>query len=62
MVAPPSWHRQPPEQKAWYENSIPAAIEPLAALGAEMVLVAHGTPVLENGAAALTAALKRSAT
>ena len=62
MVAPPSWHREPPEQKAWYEASIPAALEPLAALGADMVLVAHGTPVLENAAAALTAALKAAAT
>jgi hypothetical protein len=57
MVAPPSWHREPPEQKAWYERSIPSALEPLAALGAEMVLVAHGTPVLEGGAPALSAAL-----
>ncbi len=35
MVAPPSWHREPPEQKAWYERSMPAAIEPLAALEPE---------------------------
>jgi hypothetical protein len=60
MVAPPSWHREPPEQQAWYERSMPAAIGPLAALRAEMVLVAHGTPVLQNGAAALIAALKRA--
>jgi hypothetical protein len=60
MVAPPSWHREPPEQRAWYERSMPAAIAPLAALDADMVLVSHGTPVLENGAAALTAALRRA--
>ena len=61
MVAPPSWHRDTPEQQAWYERSIPAALEPLAARGADMVLVAHGTPVLEGGDAALRAALARAA-
>ena len=56
-VAPPSWHRDPPEQRAWYEASIPDALQPLAALGADLVVVAHGTPVLTGGAAALRAAL-----
>jgi hypothetical protein len=55
--APPSWHREPAAQRAWYGRSIPAALEPLAALRPERVLVAHGTPVLEGAAAALDAAL-----
>ena len=60
MVAPPSWHRDPPEQRAWYRASIPAALAPLAARGADMVVVAHGTSVLAGGAAALRAALTAS--
>ena len=59
LVAPPSWNREPPEQRAWYERAMPAALEPLAALDVEMVLVPHGTPVVENGAAALREALDR---
>lgn len=57
QVAPPSWHRDTPEQAAWYARAMPAALEPLAALEPELVLVAHGTPVLEGGAQALRAAL-----
>jgi glyoxylase-like metal-dependent hydrolase (beta-lactamase superfamily II) len=56
-VAPPSWHRDPPAQAAWYARSMPAALEPLRALRPERVVVAHGTPVLANAAAALDAAL-----
>jgi len=56
-VAPPSWHREPPAQAAWYARAVPAALEPLAALQPERVLVAHGTPVLADAAVALPAAL-----
>jgi hypothetical protein len=56
-VAPPSWHRDPPAQRAWYARAIPGALQPLAALRPERVLVAHGTPVLADAAAALDAAL-----
>ena len=59
------WRRRPGTGTARAAGVVRAvdagAIEPLAALGAEMVLVAHGTPVLENGAAALEAALQRAA-
>jgi hypothetical protein len=60
-VAPPSWHREPPEQRAWYARAIPDALRPLAALRPERVLVAHGTPVLEGAADALEAALAGAA-
>jgi hypothetical protein len=56
-VAPPSWHRHPPAQAAWYARAMPAALEPLAARRPERVLVAHGTPVLVAAAAALDAAI-----
>jgi hypothetical protein len=60
MVAPPSWHRDTPEQRAWYERSLPAALRPLADRAADMVLVAHGTPVLEGAGAALREAIGRA--
>jgi glyoxylase-like metal-dependent hydrolase (beta-lactamase superfamily II) len=57
-VAPPSWHRDPPAQAAWYARAVPGDLRRLAALRPERVLVAHGTPVLADAAAALDAALR----
>jgi hypothetical protein len=57
LVAPASWHRDTPEQAAWFASSLSAALEPLAACDAELVLVAHGTAVVTDGAAALRAAI-----
>src|SRR5690349_1967645 len=56
-VAPASWHRHPPAQAAWYARAVPGDLQRLAALQPERVLVAHGTPVLADAAAALDAAL-----
>jgi len=56
-VAPPSWHRDPPAQAAWYARAVPGELRRFAALRPERVLVAHGTPVLAAAAAALDAAL-----
>ncbi len=61
LVAPASWHADTPEQSAWFAASAMAALAPLAAYGADMVLVAHGAPVLEGGSAALRDALSVAA-
>lgn len=57
LVAPASWHDDPPEQRAWFDESADGALESLVHFGADMVLVAHGTPVTAGGGAALRAAL-----
>jgi hypothetical protein len=61
LVAPASWHEDTPEQTTWFAGSATAALAPLANYDAELVLVAHGTPVLTDGAAALRAALTAAA-
>ena len=50
-VAPASWHREPPEQAAWFARSMPAARwRHLRRYEPEIVLVGHGSPVLTDGA------------
>jgi hypothetical protein len=48
----------PKDEREWARNELkPELRERLAALPVELVLVSHGEPVLEDGAAALAAAL-----
>jgi glyoxylase-like metal-dependent hydrolase (beta-lactamase superfamily II) len=50
----------PKDEREWAENELkPDLRRRLAALPIELVLVSHGEPVLENGAAALDHALTR---
>lgn len=60
-VAPASWHRDTPEQAAWFAASATSALAPLLAYEPEIVLVGHGSPVLTGGGAALRAALAAAA-
>ncbi|HJZ61219.1 MAG TPA: hypothetical protein VKD47_03580 [Miltoncostaeaceae bacterium] len=54
---PPSWFDRGPDGREWYAGARVEVLERLAALAPEMVLTAHGEPVLEGGADALRAAL-----
>ena len=60
-VAPASWHRDTPEQAAWFAASATSALAQLVAYEPEIVLVGHGSPVLTGGGAALPAALEAAA-
>jgi glyoxylase-like metal-dependent hydrolase (beta-lactamase superfamily II) len=53
------WHSQPVDaaRVRWYRERFAPTLEPLLELDFERVLVTHGRPVLENGRAALAAAL-----
>jgi hypothetical protein len=58
-VCPASWFGETAAARRWYVDEAPAAVARLAALPIAMVLVSHGTPVIEGGAAAIDAALGR---
>jgi hypothetical protein len=55
-VCPADWYDGDAAQR-WHRDGLPAAIEPWLERPIEMVLVAHGTPVLAGGAAAVRHAL-----
>ena len=56
-VAPPSWAEPGEEAQSRYREQFRGELRRLLDLPIDMVLVAHGEPVLENGHAALAAAL-----
>jgi glyoxylase-like metal-dependent hydrolase (beta-lactamase superfamily II) len=56
-VCPPSWYDGSEEERRWYREGLRPALDPLLALDVEMVLCSHWDPVLEDGAAALRAAV-----
>lgn len=56
-LAPGSWYSDSEEERAWYRTGLREALRRLLAHAPRMVLVAHGDPVVEDAARALTRAL-----
>ena len=57
-IAPADWYEDSAEERAWYAGGLRERLGRLVDLAPRMVLVAHGEPVRDGGAAALRAALE----
>ena len=56
-VAPPSWYSERPEEQEWYRDGLAGVLAAAADRGPEMLLPAHGAPVVAGATSALRGAI-----